>query len=114
MRNSIESRFRTSIFIGLVGLCLTQTLPAGEFNPVLSIGDSAPTWKELPATDGKSYAFENFKDADVMVVVFTCNSCPYSVDYEDRIIKLAKHYQTSKESILVVLHFYCFVYRPQM
>jgi len=85
------------LLTGLLALFLATTLRAGEFNPVLRIGDESPTWKELPATDGKTYSFDSFKKAEVLVVVFTCNSCPYSVDYEDRIVKLSKHYQQQEK-----------------
>jgi glutathione peroxidase-family protein len=34
----------------------------------------------------------NFKDAKGMVVVFTCNTCPYAKAYEQRIIDLDKKY----------------------
>ncbi|MCA9217618.1 MAG: thioredoxin family protein [Planctomycetales bacterium] len=57
----------------------------GEFNPILSIGDKAPEWKDLPGVDGQKYSLSKIKQK-VVVVVFTCNSCPYAVDYEDRII----------------------------
>lgn len=42
----------------------------------LELGESAPNFK-LPATDGKSYSLSDFKDADILVVFFTCNHCPY-------------------------------------
>jgi peroxiredoxin len=42
----------------------------------LGIGDKAPDFS-LPATDGKTYGLIDFKDADVLVVFFTCNHCPY-------------------------------------
>ena len=58
---------------------------AGKFNKKLNIGDAAPTWDKLEATDGKKYAFVDFKDKDVLVVVFTCNSCIVAVGYEDRL-----------------------------
>ncbi len=32
----------------------------------------------LPGTDGKSYSLASFKDAKGLVVVFTCNHCPYA------------------------------------
>jgi peroxiredoxin len=44
----------------------------------LQIGQKAPGF-ELPATDGKTYTLESFKDAKVLVVFFTCNHCPYVV-----------------------------------
>jgi len=42
----------------------------------LQIGDSLPPF-ELPATDGKTYTISDFDDAQVLVVFFTCNHCPY-------------------------------------
>jgi len=63
---------------------------AGEFNEVLSIGDSAPAWKDLPGTDGKTHSFSDLKEKPVVVVVFTCASCPTAADYEARIQALAK------------------------
>jgi len=75
---------------------------AGEFNPVLDIKDPAPKWAALPATDGKRYAFEDFNEKDVLVVVFTCNSCPYAVDYEDRLIAFAKKVQGSKVGLVAI------------
>ena len=42
----------------------------------LQLGSSAPDF-ELPATDGKTYSLANLQDADVLVIFFTCNHCPY-------------------------------------
>ena len=42
----------------------------------LQIGDRAPDF-ELPATDGKPYSLADFAGAEVLVVFFTCNHCPY-------------------------------------
>ena len=97
-----ECRIGKTLWL-IVGLTLTPSFaPAGEYNPILSIGDSAPTWEKLPATDGKSYAFDDFKTADILVVVFTCNSCPYAVDYEDRLIKLAKQAESKDAKVKVI------------
>jgi peroxiredoxin len=73
---------------------------AGEFNEVLSIGDAAPVWKELPGTDGKSHSLSDLKDKKIVVVVFTCASCPTAVDYEKRIGDLAA--QFADQSVAVV------------
>ena len=62
---------------------------AGKFNKKLNIGDAAPTWDKLEATDGKKYGFADFKDKDALVVVFTCNSCIVAQSYEDRLIAFA-------------------------
>jgi peroxiredoxin len=71
-------------------LALTTAAPAGEYNKALSVGDHAPAWTDLPGTDGKPHSLADLKDRPVVVLVFTCNSCPVAVDYEDRIIAFAK------------------------
>jgi peroxiredoxin len=42
----------------------------------LPIGQKAPDFK-LPATDGRTYALADFKDAKALVIFFTCNHCPF-------------------------------------
>jgi peroxiredoxin len=65
---------------------------AGEFNTVRSVGDDAPAWSKLPGVDGKEHSLADLKDKKVVVVVFTCNSCPAAVAYEHRISELpARH-----------------------
>jgi len=76
----------------LVALLMAAPASAGEFNKVLSAGDAAPAWANLDGTDGKKHSLADLKDKDVVVVVFTCNSCPVAAGYEDRIIAFAtKH-----------------------
>src|SRR3989344_5230914 len=53
----------------------------------LAIGDRIPGFS-LPATDGRTYTVESFKETRLLVVLFTCNHCPYVKAYEDRIIQL--------------------------
>ena len=68
-------------------------LIAGQFNKTLKIGDLAPAWKELPGTDDKKHSLADHAGKELVVVVFTCNSCACSEEYEDRIIAFAKKYQ---------------------
>ena len=71
-------------------LLMSGLARAGEFNSVRNVGDQAPVWSDLPGTDGKNHSLADLKDAKVVVVVFTCNSCPVAAEYEDRIIAFAK------------------------
>jgi peroxiredoxin len=48
----------------------------------LQIGDSAPQF-QLPATDGNTYSLEDFKAADILVIFFTCNHCPYVIGSDE-------------------------------
>jgi peroxiredoxin len=77
-----------------------SSLPAGKYNSTLSPGDAAPAWKSLPAVDGKNYSLTDFESSKVIVVVFTCNSCPYAVDIEDRL--LAFHQKYGKQGVALV------------
>ncbi len=83
---------RTLILV--CGLWLTlgmgNQLPAGQFNDVLNIGDVAPAWMDLPGVDDKKHSLADLKDKPFVLVVFTCNSCPVSNDYEERINAFAK------------------------
>ena len=51
------------------------------------VGDTATDF-ELMGTNGESLSMSDYADAEGYIVIFTCNSCPYSVLYEDRIIDL--------------------------
>lgn len=64
-------------------------LNAGEFNPVVDIGQQLTPWKDLPGTDGKQHSWDDVKQKKAVVVFFTSNGCPYAVDYEKRIHDLA-------------------------
>jgi len=58
----------------------------------LRIGDTAADFT-LPATDGQTYNLQDaFKNARAVVVVFTCNHCPYAQAWEDRINAIARDY----------------------
>ena len=77
-----------------------SSLHAGKYNSTLSPGDAAPAWKSLPAVDGKKYSLSDFDSSEVIVVVFTCNSCPYAVDIEDRL--LAFHQKYGKQGVALI------------
>jgi peroxiredoxin len=49
----------------------------------LQIGQRAPDF-DLPGVDGKTYSLHSCKDAKLLVVVFSCNHCPYVIGVEDR------------------------------
>lgn len=89
-----------ALFLGVLFSCGAAL--GGEYNSVLNIGDKAPAWVDLPGVDGKKHSLADLKDKEVVVVVFTCNSCPFAVDYEDRIIAFAKKYAGSDAKTAVV------------
>jgi peroxiredoxin len=75
---------------------------AGIFNPDRTIGEVVPAWQGLVGTDGREHGWDEFAEHDAVVVVFTCNGCPYAVDHEDRINDLATHYAAAGGRVAVV------------
>ena len=59
--------------------------------PPLKVGDKAPAFK-LKNVDGKMVSLSDYEQSKGLVVVFSCNHCPYVVKYEDRINDLSKKY----------------------
>ena len=93
----VKTRFPYVVLLGLSVALLNGTLCssacAGKFNRKLSVGDRAPGWSDLMGTDDRKHSLEDYKDSDVLVVVFTCNHCPVAKMYEDRFVKLTKEYK---------------------
>lgn len=44
----------------------------------------------------------NYKDAKGVVVVFTCNHCPYAIKYEDRLVEFHKNFAAKGYPILAI------------
>jgi peroxiredoxin len=57
----------------------------------LEIGSTAPDFL-LPATDGRKYSLSSFDEADILVVFFTCNHCPYVYGSDEVTRTTAKKY----------------------
>jgi peroxiredoxin len=68
----------------------------------LAIGSMAPDFK-LKGVDGKIYSLASFKDADILVIIFTCNHCPTAQAYEERIIQLAKDYASRGIAVVAIM-----------
>ncbi len=57
----------------------------------LAIGQIAPDFN-LKGIDGKMHSLASIKNAKAYLVVFTCNHCPFSQAYENRIIAIHKKF----------------------
>ena len=68
----------------------------------LKIGDSAPNF-HLPGVDGRDYSLEVLKDNKVVIVMFSCNHCPYVKAYEERFVELQNDYG-EKGVILIAIN----------
>lgn len=67
---------------------------------VLKIGDRMPHFS-LKATDGLIVDSSIIHDP-ILVVIFTCNHCPYAKAYEDRLIALQKHFDPEGVQFILI------------
>ena len=67
----------------------------------LPIGATAPNFK-LPGVDGKDHALNDFADAKLLLVIFTCNHCPTAQAYEARIAQLYADYKDKGVALVAI------------
>lgn len=67
----------------------------------LEIGAAAPNFS-LPGVDGKMYTLSSFKNAKILVIIFTCNHCPTAQAYEERMIKLTNDYKAKGVQVVAI------------
>lgn len=87
---SVVLVFFSSFFVG-------ENVVSTGYKP----GDTATDFK-LKSVDGKMYSMSDYKDAKGFIVVFTCNTCPFAVKYEDRVNQLAKKYKSKGYVLLAI------------
>ncbi|MGV3696559.1 thioredoxin family protein [Flavobacterium sp.] len=85
------------ILVAFSSFLIGETALSEGYEP----GDKATDFK-LKSVDGKNYSMSDYKDAKGFIVVFTCNTCPFAVKYEDRVNALAKKYKPKGYILLAI------------
>ena len=80
-------------------LLITTTLSAQNG---YDIGDVATDFK-LENVDNNFISLSDFSEAKGFILIFTCNTCPYAVAYEDRIEALNKKYAKLGYPVVAVM-----------
>jgi peroxiredoxin len=70
----------------VIGLA-SGVLLAGQFNEVVDIGASMPSFENLPATDGSKLSSTDI-DEEVVVLVFLANHCPWVKGMDGDLVEL--------------------------
>lgn len=65
------------------------------------IGDKIEDFK-LKNIDNKMVSLSDYKEAKGFIIIFTCNTCPYSVANEDRIIALDAKYKSKGFPVIAI------------
>jgi peroxiredoxin len=77
-------------------------LCGADFNKRVDIGDKAPSFSDLEGTDGKRHGLADLEDARLVVVAFTCNTCPMAKSYEQRFIDFARDYRDKDVAFVAI------------
>jgi peroxiredoxin len=92
---------RNPLSLFLITVFVVGTLNAATDPVPLAIGSAAPDFS-LPATDGKTYSLNDFKDYKVLTIIFTCNHCPTAQAYEERIKQMVADYKEKGAAIVAI------------
>jgi peroxiredoxin len=87
-----------SLIVLLTTLAFTSSISDNGYE----IGDIATDFK-LENIDGNFVSLSDYKDAKGFIVVFTCNTCPYAVAYEDRVEALNKKYAKKGYPVIAIM-----------
>lgn len=88
--------FRTTMFaaIFLLTAVVATAAPIGIGSPLIGFS--------LKNVDGRTVAAGDFADKGVLVVVFSCNHCPYAQAYQDRLIALQNQYASKGVQFVLI------------
>lgn len=76
-------------------------MAANLFAEGYKVGDHATDFK-LKNVDGKTVSLSDFPNAKGFIVVFTCNNCPYSKAYQERIIALDQKFKAQGFPVIAI------------
>ena len=67
----------------------------------LSIGSVLPGFN-LPGVDGNFYSTESFVGKKALIVIFSCNHCPYVQAYQERIKAIQNDYKDKGIAVIAI------------
>lgn len=83
------NKLKLSLLI-VVALGVFSAFSMAEYQQALSIGDKAPeTEHSVTDISGKSLSLQSVAESNGLLVMFTCNTCPWVAKWEDRYNELS-------------------------
>ncbi len=89
------------VYLNVIILTLVMLFSGVKTADGLKVGDLAVDFN-LKNIDGKMVSLAANKETKGYILIFTCNTCPYSVAYEDRIIALHNKYAPKGYPVVAV------------
>tara|TARA_R110002124_G_scaffold287349_1_gene473573 strand:+ start:22638 stop:23270 length:633 start_codon:yes stop_codon:yes gene_type:complete len=99
---------RKQIFLGMAMVVMTVVMFSAFTNPQpapiadgYKIGDAATDFK-LKNVDGKMVSLSDYKSAKGFIVIFTCNTCPFAVASEERMVALDREFKGKGYPVIAI------------
>lgn len=87
------------IITALLGVIALQGLLAEE----LALGSALPkASRKMPEISGKELSFKDIIGKEGLLVIFSCNTCPWVIAWQDRYVALADKYKSKDLGIVAV------------
>lgn len=84
-----------------MAVCMVMLVAASPVKVGYEVGDTVADFK-LKNTNGKMVALSDYKNSKGVIVIFDCNTCPYSQRYNDRILALNKKYASQGFPVVLI------------
>ena len=88
-------------FLALMAIAILASAFTPKSAAVYKVGDSIEDFS-LMNIDDKIVSLSDYKSAKGFIIIFTCNTCPYSVANEDRIIALNNKYASKGYPVIAI------------
>ena len=87
------------IFFAFLAISLLSAMT--PVDDAYKVGEQAADFS-LKNVDGTMVSLKDYKGVNGYIVIFTCNTCPYAVMYEDRIIELHNKYASQGYPVVAI------------
>lgn len=85
-----------NIFFTFIAVGMIAASPDGY-----RVGDTVGDFR-LKGTDGKMIGLSDYRDSKGVIVIFDCNTCPFSKAYNERIIALHEKYASKGFPVIAI------------
>lgn len=89
-------KIKSLMLIAVLFIVLTAGM-----NPVYEVGDTVVNFS-LKSVENKTVSLSDYKSEKGVIVIFDCNTCPYSKSYNGRILALDKKYRTQGFPVVAI------------
>jgi peroxiredoxin len=98
MKQTIKLMLAVCLVLLFSAFAITKTTISEGYK----IGDIAEDFS-LKNIDGNMVSLSDYKDAKGFIITFTCNTCPFAVNYEDRTQALNEKYTSKGYPVIAIM-----------